>query len=144
MVYLTAKNNREYDKMEPFVTEDIVLEFSDDGTLSEKPPRVVSGKEDYMAHFKSSHGKYWEHMDLGFYLCDDDYVLTEQYTEWHALVDQNNPERGALGNLKKGEAFCSTNWLCYTFAPDGRFNRVRIAHHRVHRWEPKHTPIPYK
>ena len=140
MVYLTAKNNMEYDKMQPFVTDDIVLEFSDDGTKSGKPPRIVRGREDYFAHFKKNHTSIREYMDLGFFLSDEENVLTEQYTEFHALEDQNNPSGGAVGNLKKGEVLCTTNWLCYNFAPDGRFNRVRIAHHVVHYWPPKHDP----
>ena len=125
MVYLNHLNNKEHEQLRDFLTDDVTLEFCDNYTLEKQKPKVLHGIDEYFAHFYSLHAKADEHMELGFCLFDGENLLTEQYTEFRALEDLNL----LAGPLKKGEAFCNTNWLCYNFAPDGRINRIRIAHH---------------
>ena len=135
LVYLNAMNNAQHDVMREFITDDIVLEFYDKPSLEKQTLKVLRGVDEYSAHFSRLHSRAKEHMELGFCLFDGEVLLTEQYTEFRALEDTVIQ----AGTLKKGQCFCNTNWLAYNFAPDGRFNRIRIAHFVCHDWEPKYV-----
>ena len=134
LVYLGHLNNKEHDKINDYITDDIVLEFFDKPTMDKQTRKVLHGRDEYIAHFKALHSKVREVMDLGFFVYNGENLVVEIYVEFHALedVDLQSVE------LKKGQVFCATHFLCYSFAPDGRFNRVRIAHHMVHYTPPKH------
>ena len=136
LVYMEAMNNVDHEKMSEFITDDIVLEFYNKPTNEKQTRKIVRGRDEYLEHFKRTHEKVKEILELGFFLYDGTNMIVEIYVEFHPYEDVilNTAE------LKKGQAYCATHWLCYDFAPDGRFNRIRIAHHLAHDGPPKHHP----
>lgn len=129
-------NNKEYDKLSDFFSDDLIVEYYDKFILEKQTRRVLHGKQGFVDHYTKLHSTVREFLDLGFCLSDDENLVVELYTEFHALEDTEF----SAGRMKKGDAFCVTNWVCYNFSPDGKFNRIRIAHFIVHDTPPKFDP----
>ncbi len=135
IVYINHFNNREYNALTKYFSEDIIVEYFDNFLVEKQTPKTLHGKEEFVANYMGLHKKFREYLELGFFLTDGKNLLVELYTEFHALEDASF----TAGAMKKGEAFCVTNWVCYDFAPDGSFQHIRIAHFRVH--DPKNKRL---
>ena len=139
LVYLNLlSSNKDHDRINEFITDDITLEFYNGVTLEEHKSKVLHGRGEYIAHFKALHAKIREFLDLGFFLCDGKNAVVELYVEFHALEDSDSAL--SAGKLEKGKAYCATHWVCYDLTPEGKFSRVRIAHHMSHYTPPIHDP----
>jgi hypothetical protein len=133
LVYMNHFNNKEYDELTKYFSDDIVVEYFDNFAVEKQNPKTLHGKDEFVANYMNLHRTVREFLDLGFCLFDGEHLIVELYTEFHALEDT----AFSAGKLKKGEALCVTNWVCYDFSPDGRFSHIRIAHFRVHDPESK-------
>ena len=139
LVYMNHFNNKEYDDLTKYFTDDVTVEYFDNFTLEKRPPLVLHGKDAFVANYKGLHSTIREFLDLGFCMTDGEHLIVELYTEFHALVDTNF----TAGELKKGEAFCCTNWVCYDLDENDKFKRIRIAHFIVHDEPPRFDPQTY-
>lgn len=137
LVYMGHLNNLEHEEMNDYITDDITLEFYDTPTMEKQPHRVLRGRKDYIDHFIENHVNCKEILELGVFLSDDKNLLAEIYVEFHAVQETT------LNTVKmsRGQSYCATHFLLYDIAPDGRFSRVRIAHHKAHDTPPKHHPV---
>ena len=126
LVYLGYLNNGDYNKINDYITDDISAEFFDKPSLEKQTHRELHGRDEYIAFFKTLHTRIKEVLKLGFFVFDGETLIVEMNSEFQALED------GSIiaGDLKKGQTHNAIHWICYNFAPDGRINRVRIAHHR--------------
>lgn len=141
LVYMNHFNNKEYGALTEYFSDDIVVEYFDNFLVEQPAPQTLHGKAEFVANYTNLHKTVREFLDLGFCLYDGEHLIVELYTEFHALTDTGF----SAGPLGKGDAFCCTNWVCYDFAPDGKFSHIRIAHFRVHdpaskRFDPKKWP----
>ena len=136
LVYMNHFNNKQYDKLSEYFADDVTVEYFDNFVLEKQARRVLHGKQEFVANYMRLHSTVREFLDLGFCISDDKNLIVELYTEFHALEDTNF----TAGKMKKGDAFCVTNWVCYDFAPDGKFSRIRIAHFIVHDTPPRFDP----
>jgi hypothetical protein len=129
-------NNKEYDDLTKYFSDDVVVEYFDNFVLEKQELKVLHGKDAFVKNYMGLHSKVREFLALGFCVSDDEHLIVELYTEFHALEDTEF----TAGMMKKGDAFCVTNWVCYNFSPDGKFNRIRIAHFVVHNDPPRFDP----
>lgn len=129
LVYMNHFNNKEYSALTGYFSDDIVVEYYDKSYVGKYSHRILHGKDEFIAAYTALHKKLREFLDLGFCLFDGEHMLVELYTEFHALEATSLYDSG---ELKKGDVHCVTNWVCYDFAPDGRFSHIRIAHFCVH------------
>ena len=136
LVYMNHFNNKEYDGLTKYFADDIVVEYFDNFVLEKQTPKVLHGKDAFVANYMSLHSTVREFLDLGFCLFDGEHLIVELYTEFHALVDTEF----TAGMMKKGDVFSVTNWVCYDFDKDGKFKRIRIAHFIVHDTPPRFDP----
>ena len=136
LVYMNHFNNKEYDQLTKYFSDDIVVEYYDNSSLEKQTRKVLRGKDAFVANYMNLHSTIREFLDLGFCVFDGEFLIVELYTEFHALVDTEF----SAGRMKKGDAFCITNWVCYNFDENGKFNRIRIAHFIVHYDPPRFDP----
>ena len=134
--YMNHFNNKEYDELTKYFSDDVVVEYFDDFILEKQERKVLHGKDAFVANYMKLHSTVREFLDLGFCMFDGEHLVVELYTEFHALTDTDF----TAGRMKKGDSFCVTNWVCYDFAPDGKFKRIRIAHFVVHDSPPRFDP----
>ena len=136
LVYMNHFNNKEYDGLTKYFSDDIVVEYFTNFILEKQTPKVLHGKDEFVASYMTLHSKVREFLDLGFCLYDGEHLIVELYTEFHALEDTDF----TAGRMKKGDAFCVTNWVCYDFDQNGKFKHIRIAHFLVHDAPPRFDP----
>ena len=142
LVYMNHFNNKEYDELTKYFSDEITVEYYDKSNIGKHNHRILHGKDAFVAAYTQLHRQVREYLDLGFCLYDGEHLIVELYTEFHALETADFYDSGML---QKGDVHCITNWVCYDFASDGKFSHIRIAHFCVHdpstkRFDPRLWP----
>ena len=128
LVYMGHFNHKRYADLVDYFCEDIEVQYYDSMQVDAPPAKTLYGRDGFVASYTGLHQNFREFLDLGFFLADDRNVVVELYTEFHALRDATF----MAGPMKTGDVFICTNWVCYDLAPDGKFQKIRIAHFRNH------------
>jgi hypothetical protein len=128
--YINHFNNKRYDALTNYFTDDITLEYHDSGYGFEKSntARTLHGPLEFLEHYKSLSAHTREVLERGDFICDRDLLVAELYTEFHTFKDA--PE-GEGRQWKKGDVRIMTNWVIYTLE-NGKMKRIRVAHFRDH------------
>jgi hypothetical protein len=126
--YIDHFNNKRYDAVTSYFDLDIVVEYGDNGTYSEKPPQTLHGREEFAKFYKNLHEYVREVLELGDFMVRGNLLFAELYTEFHCFKDA--PASAGLP-WKKGEVSVMTNWVMYTLEND-KMKHIRIAHFRMH------------
>ena|SRR4030042_1201318 len=126
--YIDHFNNKRYDAITSYFDPDIVVEYGDDGTYSEKPPQTLHSREEFAKFYKNLHEYVREVLELGSFMTRGNLLFVELYTEFHCFKDAP----ATAGMLwKKGDVNVMTNWVMYTLEGD-KMKRIQIAHFRMH------------
>ena len=126
--YIDHFNNKRYDAITSYFDPDIVVEYGDDGTYSEKPPQTLHSREEFAKIYKNLHEYVREVLELGSFMTRGNLLFVELYTEFHCFKDAP----ATAGMLwKKGDVNVMTNWVMYTLEGD-KMKRIQIAHFRMH------------
>ena len=125
--YVDHFNNKRYDALTGYFTEDITVEYFDDAYAPYAPARTLHGREGFTANYKALHEHTREILELGDFMCEGDLLFVELYTEFHTFKDSP----GSPGMMrKKGDVVIMTNWVIYNLDENGQMKRIRIAHFR--------------
>ena len=125
--YVDHFNNKRYDALTSYFTEDITVEYFDDAYAPYAPARTLKGRDGFTANYKTLHEHTREILELGDFMCVDDLLFVELYTEFHTFKDSP----GGRGTMrKKGDVIIMTNWVIYNLDENGKMKRIRIGHFR--------------
>lgn len=127
--YVACFNRKDFEAVAGYFTPDITVEYYDNATGPRVPARTLRGPQEFIANYKALSSMVKEVLELRDYLSTEDRVFAELYTEFHPFKD-SVPSEGRQ-QWKKGEPVISTNWVMYDMV-DGKMNRIRIAHWRLH------------
>jgi hypothetical protein len=126
--YINHFNNKRYDAMMSYFTPDLRVEFFTDQANPEVPARTMHGRQGFIDTYRKLHEHVREVLELGDFLAGDSRLFAELYVEFHCFKDF--PE--VLGQpMTKGDVMIMTNWVLYDLQ-NGKMNRIRIAHFRMH------------
>ena len=126
--YVDHFNNKRYDAVTSYFSNDITVEYFDNAYGSQVPARTLHGPEEFAASYKALHEHTREGLELGDFMVDGNLLFAELYTEFHTFKDA--PESAGQPR-KKGDVSIMTNWVVYDMEGD-KMKRIRIAHFRNH------------
>ena len=126
--YVDHFNNKRYDAVMSYFSNDITVEYFDNAYGSQVPARTLHGPEEFAASYKALHEHTREVLELGDFMVDGNLLFAELYTEFHTFKDA--PESAGQPR-RKGDVSIMTNWVVYDMEGD-KMNRIRIAHFRNH------------
>ena len=126
--YVDHFNNKRYDAVTDYFTEDITVEYFDNAYGTQFPPVTLHGREEFANNYKRLHEHTREVLELGDFIVNGDLMFVELYTEFHTFKDAPGETMG----WKNGDINVMTNWVVYNLDENGKMKRIRIAHFRNH------------
>ena len=129
LVYMSHFNSKNYDDLVTYFTDDVKVQYFTDMKRGAPRGNVLNGPAAFVESYKHLHDTVDEKLELGKFVCDDDNLYVELWTEF--WFKEDTPDFSA-GPMKKGDVFVCTNFVLYYFDENGKFKEIHIAHHRVH------------
>jgi hypothetical protein len=114
--YLAYFNNKMYDKLPPFYSDDVVLELPNFSL--ETPLAIVDFYADFHTYVR-------EFVEANYLVVDEGGIAVEMYSEFECMRDYPNEKLP----FRKGEIRRLLNFVHYDLA-DGRFKRIRVARYK--------------
>lgn len=127
--YIDHFNNKRYDALTSYFTDDITVEYFDNAFGQDFPARTLRGPLEFAENYKSLHAHTREVLELGDFMSEGGLLFAELYTEFHTFKDAP----ASFGRpWKKGDSSIMTNWVMYNLDETRKMKRIRIAHFRNH------------
>lgn len=127
--YVEHFNNKRYDAVTSYFAPDITVEYYDNATYSDAPPRTLHGRQEFADSYRSLHEHTREVLELRDFVAEGNLLVAELYTEFHTFKDA--PASSGRPARKRGDVNIMTNWVIYNMDGD-QMKRIRIAHFRMH------------
>lgn len=126
--YIRAFNEKRYDDMIQFYSDDVVLEL---------PAAAPTSPAGIKAHYQKLHTICDEWLRVDWIMLDESKIAIEVYTEFFAK--QAHPGF-SLKPLEKGELFRCTNMVHYDLDAQGKFAHIRVGRYLVHEGQRSEKP----
>ena len=91
--YIDHFNNKRYDALTSYFTEDITVEYFDDAYAPYAPARTLYGRDGFTANYRALHEHTREILELGDFMAQGNLMFVELYTEFHTFKDETDPHR---------------------------------------------------
>ncbi len=87
LVYISHFNNKRYDELVKYFTDDIVVTYFVDMKTGTPKPQVLNGPAAFVENYKHLHDTVEEKMELGKMVTDGKNLYVELWTEFHFKKD---------------------------------------------------------
>ena len=128
-IYVDHFNNKRFDDVLSYFADDVEVQYFSPLKKGAYEQRIFYGKDAFRERYEILHKTLREVMKLGKFVCDGDNIFVELWTEFHAFEDSPN---FSVGHLKVGDVAIANNFVLYWLNEEGKFKKIRIAHHRIH------------
>ena len=131
MEYVGYFNERRFDKVASYFRPDATLEYPDNFMGPQMPGitgKTIQGPEEFIQNYTALTANIREVLNVGAFISRGRQFCVELITEFHVF---KKPPKGAPGaQWKKGETHIMNQMVLYDLDEKGKFQRIRIFHHR--------------